>query len=123
MGDALINKLTEFAQKYLPYDNGDLLKEYYKTHSDYGTILYAFDSVGEITGLVRFNVIDNGKTGQILDLVIRPDWRGKGLGNHFIRRALKTFPNSKFIVFHRGRKNRSQERQIPIDSFLRHNRF
>lgn len=107
-------------QKYLPYDDPGLLANYFEIHNQLGTIYYALDG-DEVIGLVRFNT--DGETGEILDLVIRPDWRNKGLGNHFIRRALKSFPNGKWLVFKRGRKARSEERKILISDFLKHEKF
>lgn len=127
MGDAiderLLEKLVEFSQKYLPYTDKDLIKKYISEHSVYGTIDFAIDDNQEIIGLVRYNVSDDGEVGEILDLVIRPDYRNKGLGNHFIRRALKTFPKGKWLVFKRGRKNRNEERKILISEFLKHENF
>ena len=123
MTPELLEKLTDFIQKYLPYSDKDLIQRYLKEHSSYGTIDYAFDYAGEIIGLVRYNVSPDGEIGYILDLAVRPDWRNKGLGNHFIRRALKSFPKGKWLVFKRGRKARSEERKILISEFLKHNNF
>jgi ribosomal protein S18 acetylase RimI-like enzyme len=127
LGDAidekLLFKLTEFIQKYLPYTDRDLIQKYLKEHSIYGTIDYALDDNQEVIGLVRWNVSENGEIGIICDLAIRPDWRNKGLGNHFIRNALKKYPQGKWLVFKRGRKTRNEERKILISEFLKHSNF
>jgi len=123
MDEELLNKLTEFIQKYLPYSDKDLIKKYLQEHSNYGTIDFAIDDNREIIGLVRYNVSEDGETGFILDLAIRPDWRNRGLGNHFIKRALKSFPKGKWLDFKRGRKARSNERKILISEFLKHRNF
>jgi ribosomal protein S18 acetylase RimI-like enzyme len=122
MDEKLLEKLTEFIQTYLPYTDRDLVKNYLNEHYKFHTIDYA-DSNGEIVGLVRWNISEDGETGFILDLAIRPDWRGRGLGNHFIRRALRSFPKVKWLSFKRGRKARSDERKISISEFLKHNKF
>lgn len=127
MGDTidekLLKQLTDFIQKYLPYSDRDLIQKYLAEHNAYHTIDYAIDENQEIIGLVRWNVSEDGEIGFILDLAIRPDYRNKGLGNHFIRRALKYFPKGKWLVFKRGRKIRSEERKILISEFLKHNNF
>jgi ribosomal protein S18 acetylase RimI-like enzyme len=126
MGDTideeLLEKLTEFSQKYLPYDDRDLIKNYLKEHADFGTIDYALDGE-KIIGLVRYNVSDDGEIGYILDLVIHPEYRGKGLGKQFIVRALKSFPKGKWLVFKRGRRDIYKEHKISIDIVLKHNNF
>lgn len=126
MGDPidekLLEKLVEFSQKYLPYNDRDLIKNYLKEHSIYGTIDYAIEG-DNIIGLVRYNVSDNGEIGEILDLVIHPSYRGKGLGKAFILRALKSFPKGKYLVFKRGRRDKHKEHKVLISSFLEHNIF
>jgi len=123
MEPKLLEKLTEFIQKYLPYTDRNLVKNYLNEHYKFHTIDYAITPQGEIIGLVRWNISDDGETGFILDLAIHPDYRGQGLGKHFILRALKTFPKGKWLVFQRGRKNRKEERKILISEFLKHNNF
>jgi len=123
MTEELLEKLVEFSQKYLPYEDRDLIKNYFKTHSGYGTIDFAVDDKQEIIGLVRYNISPDGETGEILDLVIRPDWRYQGLGNNFIRKALKTFTKAKFLAFRRDRKTRKEERRLLISEVLKHNFF
>ena len=123
MNPELLEKLTCFIQKYLPYEDNDLIKNYLNEHYRFHTIDYAINEVGDIIGLVRWNVSDDGTTGFILDLAIHKDWRNKGLGNHFIRNALKKFPNGKWLVFKRGRKSNSKERKILISEFLKHEKF
>ncbi len=115
--------LTTFIQTYLPYTDRDLIKKYLQIHADYGTIDYAIDSDGEIIGLVRYNVSEDGEIGIILDLVIAPNWRNKGLGNNFIKRATKRWTKGKYLVFKRERKVRKAERKILISEFLKHENF
>jgi ribosomal protein S18 acetylase RimI-like enzyme len=72
---------------------------------------------------VRWNISDDGETGFICALAIRPDFRGRGVGNNFIRRSFKQYPNIKYLVYKRERKTRKEERKIPIAEFLKHNKF
>ena len=123
MPPEILEKLTEFIQKYLPYSDKDLIKKYLKEHSDYGTIDYAINDKQEIIGLVRWNVSEDGEVGYILDLAIHPDYRGQGIAKSFIIKALKSFPKGKWLVYHRGRKNNKDEKKIPISEFLKHNNF
>jgi Acetyltransferase (GNAT) family. len=123
MNPELLEKLTCFIQAYLPYTDRNLVKNYLSKHYKFHTIDFALDENQEVIGLVRWNISDDGETGFILDLAIRPDWRNKGLGNHFIARALKSFPKAKWLVFKRGRKLRNEERKIAVSEFLKHNKF
>jgi ribosomal protein S18 acetylase RimI-like enzyme len=123
MPPEILEKLTDFIQKYLPYADRDLLKKYLKEHSDYGTIDYAITEKQDIIGLVRYNMSEDGQTGFILDLVIHPDYRGQGIAKSFILKALKTFPKVKWLVFRRERKLRKEERKIALSEFLKHNNF
>lgn len=126
MGDTidekLLEKLTSFIQKYLPYKDRDLIKKYLVEHNAYHTLYYAEDK-GEIIGLVRFNLSEDGETGFILDLTIHPNYRGQGIAKSFILRALKSFPKGRWLVFKRGRKLRNEERKILISEFLKHENF
>jgi ribosomal protein S18 acetylase RimI-like enzyme len=122
MDEKLLKKLTCFIQTYLPYTDKDLIKNYLNEHYKFHTIDYAIDK-GEIIGIGRWNVSDDGEIGYILDLAIHPDYRGQGLGKHFILRALKKFPKMKYLSFNRQRKKRKEERIIPVEVFLKHNFF
>ena len=123
MEPKLLEKLTEFIQTYLPYTDRDLVKNYLNEHYKFHTIDYAINDKGDIIGLVRWNVSDDGEIGYILDLAIHPEYRGQGIAKSFIIKALKSFPKGKYLVFKRGRKNRNEERKIPIEEFLKHNNF
>jgi len=120
VSDELLDKLTDFVQKYLPYRDRNLIRHYIELHEGYNTIDYAIDDRGEIIGLCRWNVSKSGTVGHILDLVIRPDWRGRGLARSFLIRALKRFPKGKYLTFEREKKypNREQ-RYIPIEQILK----
>ena len=122
MSEELLEKLTAFIQKYLPYGDKYLVKKYIQEHNAYHTLYYALDK-DEVIGLVRFNLSEDGEIADILDLVIHPDYRGQGVAKSFINRALKEFPNGKYLTFKRGRKNRNEQRKIPISEFIKHNFF
>ena len=123
MEPKLLEKLTNFIQTYLPYTDVDLIKDYLNQHYRFHTIDYAVNDEGEIIGLVRWNVSEDGETGYILDLAIHPDYKGQGIAKSFIIKALKSFPNGKWLVFSRRRKANNKERKIPISEFLKHNNF
>ena len=122
MSEELLEKLTDFLQKYLPYGDRYLVKKYIQEHNTYHTLYYALDK-DKVIGLVRFNLSQDGETADILDLVIHPEYKGQGIAKSFITRALKEFPKGKFLTFKRGRKNRSEQRKIPISEFIKHNFF
>jgi len=122
MNPELLEKLTEFIQKYFPYENQGEIEKYLALHEQYNTLLYSEDK-GKIVGLCRFNVSEDGETGNILDLIIHPDYRGQGMAKSFIQRAMRFYPKGKYLTFARGRKPNKKEHKIPIETILRRGFF
>lgn len=102
----MIDEITEFIIEHHGYYNKELIKEYVEFHNKYGTIDYAIDHEGYIIAVCRWNMSDDGRIAQVLDFAINEKWRNQGIGNDFIRRALKRFPSIEWLEFRRGLRNK-----------------
>lgn len=121
MTELELNKIVEFYQKYLGTLEKDVVRFYIGEHLKYGTIDYAIDDKGDVIGLCRWNI--NGTTAKIIDLAIAPEWRKKGLGKHFLVRALKIWKNVTHLEFKRGLRQDDRKRLIPVEAILKRNIF
>jgi GNAT superfamily N-acetyltransferase len=122
VSEELLDKLTDFIEKYLPYRDRDLIKDYIKQHKGFHTIDYAIDK-GDIVGICRWNISDDGKTAFILDLAIREDFRHKGVARDFLIRGLRIWKNVTHLQFKRGTRGDDRQRRIPIEAILKRGIF
>ena len=83
-------------------------------HMDYGTLL-TVRKQGEIVGVVRWNFISTN-TIKVLDLVIHPDHRNKGVMKAMLIQGLMAFPYIKNMTFHRKKHHR--DTNCLVRSFL-----
>jgi N-acetylglutamate synthase-like GNAT family acetyltransferase len=123
MTQEILYKIVDFIQKYLPYTDKELIKDYLEQHLHHHTIDYAIDTEGEVIGVCRWNLSEDGKTAHILDLAIRPDFRGKGVSRNFLERGLKIWKNVTHLVFERGARGDKREHKLPIEAILKRNIF
>jgi len=73
---------------------------------------------GEIKALVRFNVVNDGRVADILDLRIT-DKRGIEIMKLFARRAKRNFPSLEYIRFERGIKYPGKKhKMVDIEWFI-----
>jgi N-acetylglutamate synthase-like GNAT family acetyltransferase len=114
---------VEFYEKYLQYRDRDLVHKYLDIHNNLGTMFYALDNDGEVIGVCRWNINDNGTIAKIIDLAIRPDYRGKGVGKHFLIRGLKLWTKVTHLEFERGVRGDHRLKLLPVEAILKHNFF
>lgn len=118
-----VDKIIDFIQHHLKYKDRDLIKKYLAEHIAYGTFDYAIDSSGEIVAICRWNLSDDALVCFVLDFAIRSDFRNSGIGRDFVLRALKKFPNIKFLEFQRGLRGCDRPRRVNIKAILKRNMF
>jgi N-acetylglutamate synthase-like GNAT family acetyltransferase len=116
--DSDLDKLTDFIIEHLKYKDREQIKRYIKDHEKYGTIDYATDEMGNIIGVCRWNMSDDGTIGQILDLAVADGWRKKGLGRDFVLRAIKRWTKVTHLEYQRGLLGDKEWRRLPIKSIL-----
>lgn len=116
------DKILNFIQKYLKYQDRELMRDYLVKHEKYGTSdVIVCD--GDVVAVSRWNISDDGKTAYVLDLAIREDWRGKGLFRDILERRMKQFNKIEKIVFKRGVRGDERMRTLSIEDILRHEKF
>ena len=118
----MINKIVQFIkenfEKYQKEDDEDLAN-IVLNHIRHNTfdILMRKD---EIRAVCRFNVINDGRVADILDLIISKEEKdGKKIIKYFIARGWMKFPSLVFLRFERGLKKRSEYRMYRIIKFLK----
>lgn len=92
-----------------------ILKEFIKQHMAYNTLLVETSPLNEVVGLCRFDV--NKEVATCLDVVIRPDYRFKGMLKKFAIRAIRRFPYITILRFERGLKGKPMK-EIGMYKFL-----
>jgi len=118
-----MDKIVSFIKKYSPYRDEEKIKEYIKLHLDYKTCFVGTDNLGEITFICRWNISQDGKTADILDLYIREDWRNKDLIRQLLERGLWIFPKVEYITFERGVKYPNKNRKVySVERILKRSR-
>lgn len=119
----LLKKLVDFIQNYLPYRKRKFIEKEVIKHLKYRTIQYFIDSEGEIVGLCRWNISDDGKIAHILDLIVREDYRKTGVARRFLKNGLKLFGSVKYLEFEREFRGDRRKRLIPIEYILKSKTF
>jgi GNAT superfamily N-acetyltransferase len=120
LNDATLNKIADFIQRYAPhYTDRELLKEYILKHWEFKTAFVMMDGE-EIAAVCRWNISDDGKVAEILDLYIDEKFRGKKIIQMFLQKGLWIFPQVKYIRFERFMKYPNREKSlIPIEKVLK----
>ena len=114
----ILDKLVEFITYFETYKQDcQWTKEQIITGILANTVDWVQDN-GRITAIVRFNLLNDGRIADILDLRIT-DKRGIEIMKLFARRAKRNFPSLEYIRFERDIKypNRGHK-LIEIQKFL-----
>lgn len=127
MGDTLteieLDKIVEFYKKYLGSVSKEVAQQAILEHLKYGTIDYAVDEKGNVIGLCRWNISENGTVARIISLAVDVKWRRRGVAKNFLVRGLKLWKNVKFVEFERELRGDKRRRKIPVEFILKRNSF
>lgn len=115
------NKILDFIQWYLKYQDRNLIKEYIDKNKEYGTFDYAVDTDDKVVAIVRWNM--DGNIAEVLDFAVREEYRNQGIGRDFVLRALERFPQIKYLRFKRGIRGDDRMRKISIQGILKRRIF
>ena len=113
----VLTELVKFAQRIDLYKNDESwIKEQIIKGIQNNTVDYVI-RYGKVVAFVRYNIINDGRVADILDLII--DENGVETIRYFVRRGLERFPTLKFIRFERGIKYPERRHKIvEIEKFL-----
>ena len=111
-----LQKIVQFVRRYGYFDVSlDEIRNIIEKHIVYNTLSWV-EVGGEIIAVARYNI--NGDTVDILDIIIRRDYRNKHLLKYMLARDWEKFPNVTKIKYERSFKNNSSERTFSMKKFL-----
>lgn len=111
----------KLAKENTTYTDVDILRFQMEEHIKYKTCVILLDENKNIYAFCRWNII-NDQTAEILDCVVRDDYRDKGVIFDITRKGLMTWPMLKWIQFERGYDDGTQSKtvhRLSIERFLR----
>ena len=73
-----------------------LLSRAEKYQADDNTSVYAYSEIGEYKGIVVFKIKE--QTVEILDIAVKPEYQGKGIGSRLIDYIFSKFSINKIIA-------------------------
>ena len=123
MTEEELNKIVEFYSRYIQTIDKEVAKVHILEHLKYGTIDYAVDEKGNVIGLCRWNISENGNIARMIDLAVDEKWRRQGVAKNFLIRGLKLWKNVKFVEFERELRGDKRRRKIPVEFILKRNIF
>ena len=108
----LTDKLTEFVIKYSNHTKKGTIREIIRKHLEYNTCIYLTDEKNEIGAVVRWNISKSGIIAHVLDLIVRPDFRRRGLIKTMLIKGLIKYPLVRFLSWERETKYPDRERRV-----------
>ena len=116
----VLNDIAKLAIRYhAQYKDADKLDliDRLEQHYAYGTLdwLYRKD---EIVAAVIYNIINEGRVANILDMVIKPSENSIKIMKYFIARGWMRFPSLQFIRFERAFKDKKGYRMYRMKRFF-----
>jgi len=118
-----LDKIVEFYSKYIRTIDKGTARKAVLEHLKYGTVDYAVEEKGNVIGLCRWNISENGTVARIIDLAVDEKWRRQGVAKNFLVRGLKLWKNIKFVEFERELRGDKRRRRIPVEFILKRNIF
>lgn len=121
MDDKQLTKIAKFFLDHSHYVvDIETVKQYIQKHIDYGTGFVSYDEAGEIACVCRWNIINEGKTAEVLDLYIRKNCRGRKIIQELLRRGLQIFPGVNALQYVREIKRPGRGKvTIPVNRILK----
>ena len=101
MNSAELDRIALFVVEHSTYTNMADIRVKIEKHFLYYTALAEYNTVGEVIAFCRWNIIDE-KTAQILDLIIRLDYRNMGLIRQMAAKGLRLWNTVDEFIYERG---------------------
>jgi hypothetical protein len=114
----IVNLAGQKIEKYRSTVKLELLEEVEK-HYAANTLDWMYDR-DRLIAVVRYNILNDGRVADILDLIIDDPTRGRKIIKYFVARGWMRFPSLRFIRFERDYKEQDRgTRMYRIERFLR----
>ena len=114
-----VEKIVEFIKPYFDERHHGKIAGAVEWHIKNRTFDYALDGDGEMVAVVLWTLTPDKKTANIRELIIRPDWKWRGVYQDFLLRAIKETPSIETITFKRLRKGNGRLRRYSMEKFIR----
>lgn len=96
-----LEKIVEFIMENSTWTNRKNLKE--DLEYRFNNFLAFTEYIGdEIIAFCRWNILDDGRKVEVIDMIIRPDYRNQGLMYKMFKRGLSIWNNVETIEYERG---------------------
>lgn len=115
----LIDELTDFAFEYGAHKDQEKLREAIAGHIRFNTFVFLRQKgTGPVIALALFNIFYY--VAEILEVIVRPDYKNKGLLKRLMIKGLRKWPEGKYFFYVRDRKYPGREQRIyRITDFLK----
>jgi hypothetical protein len=117
----VVNDVVKLAIKEHPqYDISDKVQlfEQVDLHAQYGTLDWVYKE-GEMIAVVRYNIINNGRVADVLDLIIKKGNNSRKVIKYLIAGAWLKFPSLIYLRFERFFKDNKGYRMYRMDRFFK----
>jgi len=92
------------------------LREYLLLHIKYNTCNILYNESGDIIAISRWDI--KGDTAYILEVVVKKDYRRKGMLKDLVKIGSQMYPHVKYIEFERNWEEDSKVKKYKIERFL-----
>lgn len=116
-----MNDFYELVTEETTYTDVNKFGQEFERHLLFKTGIVLYDEKKEAYAICRWNMV-NQKTAHLLDLIVRADYKNKGVMFQVTRMGLELWPGLKYLVFERGYDDGKQVKKIhkiSIERFLR----
>jgi len=96
-----IQKIADFIQEYATYKDRTALEERITKHIDYKTYFVVYDFADNIVACCLWNISPDGQTCEVLDCIIKNEYRNDGIMSKMVTIGLQMWPKVEKITFNR----------------------
>lgn len=102
MLDKIIKLIRD--NNYLSYATDEQLRGMLQKHIEYKTLVTVWDN-DDIVAIARFNLSEGNKKAYILDALVKPEYRQRGIIKRILKRGLDAWQDIEELEWDRPAKN------------------
>lgn len=119
----LVDMATDFVMDNSTYIDRAFVRDRISRHIYYKTCKILFDDRGKVCATCCWNISPDGQIADVLDMIIRKDYRGKDIMRGILMLAVKMWP-LKYLRYNRdytitGESRWQEPKKFKVSSFLR----